>query len=38
MFDMVDLGMYYVVAGKYWDDFGPLARVGLVTAEGCHGY
>jgi hypothetical protein len=38
MFEMADLGLYYVVAGDHWDDVGPLARAGLVTAEGGRDY
>jgi hypothetical protein len=38
MVKMVDLGLYYVVAGDHLYDVGPLARAGLVIAEGCHGY
>jgi hypothetical protein len=38
MFEMADLGLYYVVAGDHLDDVGPLARAGLVTAEGGRGY
>jgi hypothetical protein len=32
MFEMADLGLDYVVVGDHWDDVGPLAREGLVTA------
>jgi hypothetical protein len=38
MFEIADLGLYYVVAGDHWDDVGPLARAGLVIAEGGHDY
>jgi hypothetical protein len=38
MVKMVDLRLYYVVAGDHLYDVSPLARVGLVAAKGCRGY
>jgi hypothetical protein len=38
MVNMADLGLYYVVAGDHFARCRSLARAGLVTAEGCHGY
>jgi hypothetical protein len=38
MFEMADLGLYYVVVGDHWDDAGPLARPGLVTTKGDRDY
>jgi hypothetical protein len=38
MVKMVDLGLYYVVAGDHLYDVGPLVRAGFVTAEGFRGY
>jgi hypothetical protein len=38
MVEMADVGLYYVVAGEHLYDVGSLARVGLVTAQGCRGY
>jgi len=38
MVKMVDLRLYYVVAGDHLYDVSPLARVGLFTAKGFRGY
>jgi hypothetical protein len=38
MVNMANLGLFYVVAGNHLHDVDPLARAGLVIAEGCRGY
>jgi hypothetical protein len=38
MFEMDDLGLYYVGAVDHWENVGPLVRAGLVIAKGGRDY